>query len=136
MRSKKSRCRSRVKSIHINAVTLRATFTLFDRNRKLPYQYQTSYSMASTTQPHPSFPSRPYSNTLHGKLPERNLNAPFGSSVHTANRENARIERERQERERGAGPSNPLPTITDEQKEEINEAVCSCATALLYPDKC
>jgi centrin-3 len=84
--------------------------------------------MASTTQPHPSFPSRPYPNTLHGKLPERNLNAPFGSSVHTANRENARIERERQERERGAGPSNPLPTITDEQKEEINEAVCPYTT--------
>jgi centrin-3 len=91
--------------------------------------------MASNIQPHPSFPARPYSSTLHGKLPERNLNAPFGSSVHTVNRENARLERERQERERGAGPSNPVPTITitDEQREEINEAVRRC-TALCVPE--
>lgn len=85
-----------------------------------------SQMMASTTQPHPSFPSRPFSSTLHGKLPERNV--PFGSTSHTANRENLRLERERQERERAAasaGPQNPFPSITDEQKEEINEAVSS-----------
>ncbi|TVY49175.1 Cell division control protein [Lachnellula occidentalis] len=84
--------------------------------------------MASTTQQsHPSFPSRPYSNTLHGKLPERN--APgFGASAHPPTRETARTERERQERERaqGGGPvnpnSNPLSAITDEQRDEVNEA--------------
>jgi len=83
--------------------------------------------MASTTQPHPSFTSRPFSSTIHGKLPERTAPAPFGAS---STRETARLERERQERERAqreaaqAGPSNPLASITDEQREEINEAVC------------
>lgn len=83
--------------------------------------------MASTAQqPHPSFPSRPYSNTLHGKLPERTTPA-FSASAHPSTRETARIERERQERERG-GPSNSnqnlLSAITDEQRDEVNEAVC------------
>lgn len=81
--------------------------------------------MASTAQPHPSFPSRPYSGTFQGKLPERNGPA-FGASSHTTMRETARLERERQERERAqreaAGPANPY-NITDEQREEINEAV-------------
>src|SRR6187402_1720121 len=84
--------------------------------------------MASTAaQPHSTFPPRPYSSTLHGKLPERNAPA-FGAS-HPASRENARLERERQDRERAqreaaqAGPSNPLAQITDEQREKINEAV-------------
>ncbi|KAF4637946.1 hypothetical protein G7Y89_g130 [Cudoniella acicularis] len=86
--------------------------------------------MASTAQSHPSFGTRPYSSTIHGKLPERSAPGTFG---HTSTRENARLERERQERERaqreaqaaaqgGAGPSNPLNNITDEQREEINEA--------------
>ena len=85
--------------------------------------------MASASQPHPSFPSRPYSSTLQGKLPERNLPTAFGA---TSTRDTARLERERQERERAqreaqaqqAGPSNPLNALTDEQREEINEAVC------------
>jgi hypothetical protein len=78
--------------------------------------------MASTAQqPHPSFPSRPYSNTLHGKLPERTTPA-FSASAHPSTRETARIERER------GGPSNnqnanPLNAITDEQRDEVNEAV-------------
>lgn len=80
--------------------------------------------MASTAQQHPSFPSRPYSGTFQGKLPERNGPA-FGASSHTTMRETARLERERQERERAqreaAGPANPY-NITDEQREEINEA--------------
>lgn len=80
--------------------------------------------MASTAQSHPSFPARPYSSTLHGKLPERP-----GPSFATSSRENARLERERQDRERAqreaaqqAGPSNPMASISDEQREEINEA--------------
>ncbi|KAE9370459.1 EF-hand [Stipitochalara longipes BDJ] len=82
--------------------------------------------MASTTQPHPSFPTRPYSSTLHGKLPERNAPNAFSASAHPSGRENAlqRQERERAQREaaQGAGPSAPINNITDEQREEINEA--------------
>jgi hypothetical protein len=89
--------------------------------------------MASTSQSHPAF-IRPYPSTLHGKPPERSAPTVFSASSHTATRENARLERERQERERtqreaqaqaAAGSSNPLNSLTDEQKEEINEAVSS-----------
>lgn len=56
----------------------------------------------------------------HGKLPART----FGAS---STRETLRSERERAQREaqsQGAGgSSNPLSTLTDEQREEINEAV-------------
>jgi hypothetical protein len=89
---------------------------------------QNKYPMAST-QSHPAFPSsRPYSSTLHGKLPERNAPSAFGASANPTARENARLERERQERDRQApagvvGGSNPVNALSDEQKEEINEAV-------------
>ncbi|KAG9246508.1 hypothetical protein BJ878DRAFT_279749 [Calycina marina] len=79
--------------------------------------------MASTSQSHPSFPPRPYTSTIHGKLP----NPPTGFGA-TSTRETARIERERQERERAqqqhqqAGSSNPLTALTEEQLQEINEA--------------
>jgi hypothetical protein len=70
---------------------------------------------------------------MHGKLPDRTAGG-FGQSSHTASRDNARLERERQDRERsqreaqssaqgGTGAQNPLSNITDEQREEINEAV-------------
>ncbi|KAG4426406.1 hypothetical protein IFR04_000589 [Cadophora malorum] len=81
--------------------------------------------MASTA--HPSFPQRPYSSTLHGKLPERNSNA-FGGSAHPAGRESARGDRERQDRERGQQQQQreskepEVPQVSDEQREEINEA--------------
>lgn len=83
--------------------------------------------MASASQSHPSFPSRPYSSALHGKLPERS-GAPGGFGA-TSNRETARLERERAERERGQnqgpgqGGGNTMNGITDEQREEISEAV-------------
>ena len=79
------------------------------------------------TQSHPAFPSRPYSSTLN-KLPERNL--PFSASSNPSVRESAlqRQERERAERERAgpspAGGSNPMSALSDEQREEVNEAVC------------
>lgn len=87
--------------------------------------------MASTS--HPSFPSRPYSSTINtGKLPERTHPTGFSVSAHPASQA-ARLERERQERERvqrereaaasGPAPSNPLSNLTDEQREEVNEAV-------------
>lgn len=90
--------------------------------------------MASTSQSHPAFPSRPYNSTLHGssKLPDRSAPLSFGASSHTHTaREAARLERERQDRERAAaaqqasasGASNSMAQLTDEQRDEINEAV-------------
>ena len=95
--------------------------------------------MASTSQTHPAFPSRPYgSSTLHTstKLPDRSSGAPlaFGASSHTHNaREAARQDRERQERERaqqaqqqqqaGTSAIGAMAQLTDEQRDEINEAV-------------
>ncbi len=74
---------------------------------------------------HPSFPQRPYSS-VHGKLPDRNANA-FGVS-HPAARDIGRSERERQDRERAQRESaaGATPQVTEEQREEINEAVCPC----------
>ncbi|XMA15309.1 hypothetical protein WAI453_008100 [Rhynchosporium graminicola] len=72
--------------------------------------------MASTA--HPSFPQRPYSSTLHGKLPDRQGNA-FGGSSHPAGRDVGRGERERAQRE---NKEPEVPPVTDEQREEINEA--------------
>ncbi|RFU24918.1 hypothetical protein B7463_g11420, partial [Scytalidium lignicola] len=84
--------------------------------------------MASTS--HPSFPARPYGSTI-GKLPERNHPTGFSVSAHPTSQA-ARLERERQERERaqrereavasGSAPSNPLNNLSDEQREEVNEA--------------
>jgi centrin-3 len=82
--------------------------------------------MASTAQSHPTFPTRPYSSTLHGKLPERNTASAFGTTSHGgAPRETARHERLQREAQAqiSAGSSNPLNALTDEQREEINEAV-------------
>lgn len=92
--------------------------------------------MASASQPHPTFPPRPYAtNTnLHAKLPERIAPSTGFSSTahpHPAAREAARIERERQDRLQReaqiqpalATQSNVFSTLTDEQKEEVNEAV-------------
>ncbi|KAH8668082.1 hypothetical protein BGZ60DRAFT_431372 [Tricladium varicosporioides] len=80
--------------------------------------------MASTAPSHPPFgATRPYSSTLHGKLPERSQPSGFG---HTSTRETARLERAQRERDAQAaaqgGPSNPVNNITEEQREEINEA--------------
>lgn len=90
--------------------------------------------MASTSQTHPAYPSRPYSSSLHtsSKLPDRTAPLGFGASSHTHTaREAARQERERQERERSAAQqaattsaaSNTLAQLTDEQRDEVNEAV-------------
>ena len=84
--------------------------------------------MASTAQSHPAFPTRPYASTLHGKLPERNPPSAFSASANPSARENARLDRERARRDTapggaGPGPANPLDTLTDEQREEISEAV-------------
>ena len=84
--------------------------------------------MASASQQHPSMPTRPYSSNVYGKLPERS-GGPASFGV-TSTRDAARLEKERAQRETGAqgqhqqnAPTN-LNGITDEQREEINEAVC------------
>lgn len=88
--------------------------------------------MASASQ---SFPSRPYSNALHGKLPDRNAGPSGGGGGGfgaTSSRETARLERERAERDRGqiqgqiqGQGQQALNGISDEQREEISEAVSS-----------
>ncbi|KAK0124254.1 Calcium-binding component of the spindle pole body (SPB) half-bridge [Cadophora gregata] len=75
--------------------------------------------MASTA--HPSFPQRPYSSTLHGKLPERNVNA-FGGSAHPAGRDAGRGDRERGQQQQRESKEPETPQVSDEQREEINEA--------------
>ncbi|KAI9745521.1 MAG: Calcium-binding component of the spindle pole body (SPB) half-bridge [Claussenomyces sp. TS43310] len=90
--------------------------------------------MASASQNHPAFPPRPFGSS---KLPDRGAApAGFGASTHThAARESARLERERQDRERaaqqqqqqqqqaaGSSTSNAIAQLTDEQRDEINEA--------------
>lgn len=69
--------------------------------------------MASTSQqPHSSFPARSYNNALnhHAKLPAANIG-----------RDHNRIERERVSQAQ-AGTANHMNSITEEQREEINEA--------------
>ena len=80
--------------------------------------------MASSTA-HPSFPSRPYGTNL-GKLPDRTIGAAFGASTTQQQREAQRLERERErvEKERiEREGQNQLAELTEEQREEINEAV-------------
>jgi hypothetical protein len=109
-----------------------------------------SSTMASTSQSHPAYQSRPYgTSALHTstKLPDRSAATPlsFGTSAHTHNaREAARLERERLERERaqaaqqqqqqqqqvGTG-GGAMAQLNDEQRDEINEAVRTLP--LLYP---
>lgn len=84
----------------------------------------------TTPHPHQGFPPRPYASTLgQGKLPERNIPLGFGAST-TAGRDNARLERERLDRERQAQvqasqsvQQGAMAQLTDEQRDEINEAV-------------
>jgi len=86
----------------------------------IPQGAQSHPSMASTSQPHSSFPGRPYASTLHSKLPERNPPSNFGATS------GARLQqdRERVQRDAQPGPSSQLNALSEEQREEINEAVC------------
>ncbi|KAI9649039.1 Calcium-binding component of the spindle pole body (SPB) half-bridge [Ciborinia camelliae] len=86
--------------------------------------------MASASQPHSSFPARPYNN-LRNPAP-----TAFGtqSQPALALRQKSQLERERVERERlskdnqaqgqqpGASTAAPMNILSDEQREEINEA--------------
>lgn len=97
--------------------------------------------MASTSQAHHGFPSRKLISSLaqSNQLPDRGASSTFSASSHTnAARENARLERERLERERFAqtqaqaqaqqnAQQGAMAQLTDEQRDEINEAVSPCA---------
>ena len=86
--------------------------------------------MASSSA-HPSFPTRPYTSTL-GKLHDRTGGiGPFGSSTTQAHREAQRLDRERERAERERierEGQNQLAGLTEEQREEINEAVSASET--------
>lgn len=66
----------------------------------------------------PSFPPRPYNSAL-GKLPERSGFAPLSTAQQREAQRREQLEKERLERE-GQDPMNQL---SEEQREEINEAV-------------
>ncbi len=65
--------------------------------------------MASST--HPSFPSRQYGSTT------------FGASTAQQKREHERVERERERLERERVEREKQDLLTEEQREEIKEAV-------------
>lgn len=74
----------------------------------------------------PAFGSRPYGTNL-GKLPDRSMAAsreqPFGAASTQQARENARLEREREKQEKERMEREELGSLTEEQREEIREAV-------------
>ncbi|KAF7874939.1 hypothetical protein EAF04_002113 [Stromatinia cepivora] len=86
--------------------------------------------MASTSQPHSAFPARPYNNLRNPPA------ATFGTVVGTqsqpalALRQKSQLERERglpkdsqaQAQQPGAPATTPMNILSDEQREEINEA--------------
>jgi len=71
--------------------------------------------MASSST-HPSFPQRTY-NTNLSKLPERTAFAPPTTAQAREARETQRLSRERDRQE-----PDPMTQLTEEQREEINEA--------------
>jgi len=88
--------------------------------------------MASSSQ-HPSFPIRPYASSSQQPAPSSTRGKPlnFSQSHAPAAREAARLERERLDRERQAQQAAQQPAqaqsaisqLTDEQRDEVNEAV-------------
>lgn len=82
--------------------------------------------MASTSQqPHSSFPARPYNNLRNP------ASTAFGTSqAPLALRQKSQLERSSKDNQAqvqhpGAPAAAPMNILSDEQREEINEAVCS-----------
>lgn len=114
-----------------------------------PRHLGASQSMATSTS-HQAFPSRPYTSALGGGratggTTPYNTTTPFnvpqtnpggygagasGATSTQQQREAQRLERERQERaereRREAEERGALESLSEEQREEINEAVCPC----------
>ncbi|MCJ1320760.1 Calcium-binding component of the spindle pole body (SPB) half-bridge [Xylographa vitiligo] len=77
--------------------------------------------MASSST-HPAFPPRPYNAAL-GKLPDRSGGfAPASTAQAREAREAARLERLERERLEREGQQDPMGQLSEEQREEINEA--------------
>ncbi|MCJ1404704.1 Calcium-binding component of the spindle pole body (SPB) half-bridge [Xylographa trunciseda] len=74
--------------------------------------------MASSST-HPTFPPRPYNPAL-GKLPDRS--GGFAPPSTAQAREAARLERQERERLEREGQQDPMGQLSEEQREEINEA--------------
>lgn len=77
--------------------------------------------MASSSA-HPTFPQRTF-NTNLGKLPDRGPAPTFGTSTTAQAREAQRLERERDRLEKERLEREGQDQLSEEQKEEINEAV-------------
>ncbi|MCJ1284388.1 Calcium-binding component of the spindle pole body (SPB) half-bridge [Xylographa opegraphella] len=75
--------------------------------------------MASSST-HPSFPPRPYNASL-GKLPDRS-GGGGGGGFTAASTAQARLERQERERQEREGQQDPVAQLSEEQREEINEA--------------
>ncbi|KAG8531061.1 uncharacterized protein KY384_004418 [Bacidia gigantensis] len=69
----------------------------------------------------PAFPSR-YGASNLGKLPDRSVQ-PFGTSTQQQTRETARQEREREKQEQERREREQMENLSEEQREEIREAV-------------
>ena len=91
--------------------------------RQHPYPKKFSHQISMASSSHPSFPSRPYGANL-GKMPDRSLGATFGASTTQQQRESARLERERERLEKERMEREEANQLTEEQREEIKEAVC------------
>ncbi|ESZ94681.1 hypothetical protein SBOR_4932 [Sclerotinia borealis F-4128] len=96
--------------------------------------------MASTSQPHSTFPSRLYNNNNNNnnnniRNPPTNFGPPSQTALALRQQKTTQLERERVEREKlskdtqqpqgqqpGAPVANLMNTLSDEQKDEINEA--------------
>ena len=76
--------------------------------------------MASSS--HPTFLSRQHGTSL-GKLPDRTRDTAFGEMSAAQKRETQRLEREREKAERERLEREEQNQLTEEQREEIKEAV-------------
>ena len=87
-------------------------------------------NMASSAA-HPAFPSR-YGSSALGKLPERPMTT-FGTSTNQQRGDQQRAERERERLEREHLEREAQNQLSEEQKEEIREAVHSKSSANTAP---
>ena len=77
--------------------------------------------MASSA--HSAFPTRAYGTNQLGKLPDRSLGGAFGASTTQQARDAQRKESERERAEKERAERERLNALTEEQREEIKEAV-------------
>ncbi len=81
------------------------------------------YSTSMASSAHSAFPPRAYGTNQLGKLPDRSLAGAFGASTTQQAREAQRKESERERAEKERAEREKLNGLTEEQREEIKEAV-------------